>query len=253
MDNIIATFVTAFGLAIGSFLNVCVYRIPKGMSISHPRSHCPQCHHYLSFWENIPVISFLILKGQCRECGGKISFQYPLVELMTGVLFWAAFTVMGLNLYLLLSVLFISLLILISIVDIKIMLIPNSAIYFGVILGLILMALEGVSHLQGGAMMLFLFLGIRIMGQALFHQEAMGMGDLKLAGIIGLFLGWKLGMVAAFLSFFLAAIFILPLLGLGKITVKQQVPFGPFLTSAAIITLFWGQAILDQYWSLFNR
>lgn len=244
----INVLVFLFGLMIGSFLNVCVYRIPKGESIVRPGSHCTQCDHQLAAWENIPIFSFLILGGKCRICKQKISWRYPMVELVTGFLFVLAFYYNGLSLELLINLVFISVIVVITFIDMDTFRIPNGLLVIGLVSGAAAIALsENFQYLFGSLTLLLLFLIIRGMGKVLFRKEAMGLGDVKFAAVIGLFLGWKIGLVAVFISFLAAALFSLVLLPFGKLSFGQRVPFGPFLSLGALTGLFWGSQILDGY------
>jgi len=245
--------VMVFGLMIGSFLNVCIHRIPREESIISPGSHCPKCDHKLAAWENIPLFSFIFLKARCRKCSQSISFRYPLVESITGLLFLLAFLNNGIGLNFFLSLIFITILILITFIDLDTFHIPDNLLVIGLLPGLITMYLNDWSlYLKGGIGLVLLFYLIRVFGRLVFKKEAMGFGDVKFVGIIGLFLGWKIGLVATFSAFFCAALFSISLLVTGKLAFGEKMPFGPFLSLGALMGLFWGSEILEFYWNYFT-
>lgn len=201
-------FVILIGGACGSFLNVCIYRIPLGRSIVRPPSACPSCGHKLLWWENIPVISFLLLKGRCRVCNAGISIQYPIVELIGGIIvainFWRwngitpqmmLFSVLGF------------ILIVVAFIDFRYFLINNAVIFTGTIIGIGSIfflpdfpwraALFG-AVIGGGSLYL-----ARLLGSVLFHKESLGWGDIKLEGMLGIYLGWQKTLLSVGLGFFL--------------------------------------------------
>ena len=263
------------GLAIGSFLNVCIYRLPQGLSIHSPRrSFCPECRTPIRFYDNIPVLSYLLLKGRCRHCDTAISTVYPLVELMTGILFLFSLYRFGPTLALLHSCLFISLLIPIAWIDGRWYIIPNAIILVGLIIGAavtLLIALTRhnpgylIDHLigavAGGASIAL----IGIVGKFLFRRQAalnpdgigpdgiaMGDGDIGLMILIGLFLGgWPHLLVIIMVSALTGSIVGLSLIALGKKSGGgSRIPYGPFLVIGATLDLFWGNEIWDWYLTL---
>ena len=247
------------GLAIGSFLNVYIYRLPQGLSIHSPRrSFCPECRTTIRFYDNIPVLSYLLLRGHCRHCNTEISKVYPLVELMTGILFLLSLYRFGPTLALLHSCLFISLLIPIAWIDGRWYIIPNAIILAGLITGAavtLLIALPDhnldylIDHLigavAGGASMAL----IAVVGTFLFRKKAMGGGDIKLMILIGLFLGgWPHLLVVIIASAFTGSIIGLALIALGKRSGSgSRIPYGPFLIIGALLDLFWGNEIWGWY------
>lgn len=247
------------GLAIGSFLNVCIYRLPQGLSIHSPhRSFCPECRTTIRFYDNIPVLSYLLLRGHCRHCNTEISTVYPLVELMTGILFLLSLYRFGPTLALLHSCLFISLLIPIAWIDARWYIIPNAIILAGLITGAavtLLIALPDhnldylIDHLigavAGGASMAL----ISVVGTFLFRKKAMGGGDIKLMILIGLFLGgWPHLLVVIIASAFTGSIIGLALIALGERSGSgSRIPYGPFLVIGALLDLFWGNEIWGWY------
>jgi leader peptidase (prepilin peptidase)/N-methyltransferase len=238
------------GLVIGSFSNVCIYRIPRNESLMRPGSHCPQCSKPIPFYDNIPIISYLLLKGQCRYCKQPIPPQYPIVELATGLFYLALYLFYGLQPIAIVYMLLCSLLIIISFIDLKERIIPDVLslpfIIIGFILSFFLRHINPLDSLLGiiaggGSLLL-----IAIAGSKLFKKEAMGGGDIKLAAMIGSFLGWKLILLSLFLGFFLGSIIgvIVMLTSKNK---SDIIPFGPFIALGAFISIFWGNTIIHWY------
>ena len=254
-------FIFLSGLAVGSFLNVCIYRIPlPNVSIHLPRrSFCPQCNEPINSYDNIPVLSYLLLQGRCRSCKAKISVVYPLVELATGALFLLMFYHYGLTLEFLLALIFVTLLIPVSVIDAKHYIIPNVLIATGLILGLVIVCAIAyqradvwylLTRLIGAvAGWLALWL-IAVIGSAVLRKKAMGGGDIKLMALIGLFLGawYQLVMVIAF-SALSGAIVGSALIISGRKSRQSPIPYGPFLAGAAVLVLLWG----DRLWSMYLR
>ena len=254
-------FIFLFGLIVGSFLNVCIYRIPlPDVSIHSPRrSFCPECHETINFYDNIPILSYLLLWGKCRYCKAKISLIYPLVELATGILFLLVFYHFGLTLEFLLALAFIAVLLPISVIDARHYIIPNVIIVTGLILGGVIVCaityqradvwylLTRFIGAVAGGLVLWL---IAVIGSAVLRKKAMGGGDIKLMALIGLFLGaWpELVMVLAF-SAFSGAIVGSALIISGRKSRQSPIPYGPFLAGAAVLVLLWG----DRLWSTYLR
>ena len=252
-------FIFVLGAAIGSFLNVCIYRIPlPDVSIHSPRrSFCPECNELISFYDNIPVLSYLLLRGRCRSCKAKISVVYPSVELATAVLFLFMFYHFGLTLELLLALTFIAVLLPISVIDVRHYIIPNVLIVTGLILGLVIVCaiayqradvwylLTRLIGAVAGWLMLWL---IAVIGSAVLRKKAMGGGDIKLMALIGLFLGaWpELAMVIAF-SAFSGAIVGTVLIASGVKSRQSPIPYGPFLAGAALLVLLCGDSLWHKY------
>ena len=252
-------FIFLFGLIVGSFLNVCIYRIPlPDVSIHSPRrSFCPECHETINFYDNIPVLSYLLLWGKCRYCKAKISLICPLVELATGILFLLVFYHFGLTLEFLLALAFIAVLLPISVIDARHYIIPNVIIVTGLILGVVIVCaityqradvwylLTRFIGAVAGGLVLWL---IAVIGSAVLRKKAMGGGDIKLMALIGLFLGaWpQLVMVIAF-SALSGAIVGSALIISGRKSRQSPIPYGPFLAGAAVLVLLWG----DKLWHLY--
>ena len=238
------------GLVIGSFSNVCIYRIPLNESITYPGSHCPKCNKPIKYYDNIPVLSYLLLNGKCRYCKNKIPIQYPVVELLTGFIYLGLYLLYGINLITFVYMILCSVLIIISFIDLKERIIPDVLslpfIVIGFILSFFLKELSITDSLlgilSGGGSLLV----IAIVGSKIFKKEAMGGGDIKLAAMIGAFLGWQLTLLSLFLGFFLGSIIGVIVLIINKGD-SDIVPFGPFIAIGAIISVFWGESIINWY------
>lgn len=252
MIEIITGFIIfTIGLVIGSFSNVCIYRIPRNESLVWPGSHCPKCSKPIKFYDNIPLISYIILKGKCRNCGEPIPLQYPIVELATGLFYLALYLFYGLQLIALVYMILCSVLIIISFIDLKVEIIPDTISLPFIVIGFVLsFFLRNINPLDsmlgiitgGGSLLL-----VAIFGSKLFKKEAMGGGDIKLAAMIGAFFGWKLTLLSLFLSFFLGSIIGIIVLAASKDKSNNIIPFGPFIALGAMISMFWGNAIIHWY------
>jgi len=252
---LIHLFIFIIGLCVGSFLNVCIYRLPRNQSILYPSSHCPNCQNSIKWYDNIPLLSYFLLKARCRNCHTPISARYPLVEILTGILFLLSFLGHPISLTFLSSLLFskdlifVSLLLPIFFIDLENQIIPNSLSYTIIVAGLILGGLTGslLPNLIGAGIGGGLFLAIHLLGSFFLKEEAMGMGDIKLAAGIGAFLGWKIGLICFFISFLLGAVIVIILLLTHLKKRKDRIPFAPFLVGAALISLFLGDKLLYFY------
>jgi leader peptidase (prepilin peptidase)/N-methyltransferase len=239
------------GLIVGSFSNVCIYRIPRNESIVYPASHCPKCHSNISPKDNIPLLSYILLKGRCRNCKSKISIQYPIVEFLTGFIYLIIYLIYGLSIQTLIYIILASSLIIISFIDLNEQIVPDVISLPGIVLGFIISFFvpyisfvnSALGILAGGGIILI----IGLAGSVIFKKEAMGGGDVKLAAMIGAFLGWRYIIISLFLGFFLGAIVGIILI-LSKIKSREDVvPFGPFIVLGSLITLLWGEKILIWY------
>lgn len=239
------------GAVIGSFLNVCIYRLPREESISWPPSHCPSCQTQIAWYDNIPIISYLVLAGRCRHCSARISWQYPVVELANaigyaGLVWWfgvgwetAAYAVL------------LSALIVVTGIDLTHFIIPNVITVPGIVLGLaaaatilpigIVNAVLGVA--VGGGLLWVLAWA----SPYLFGKEGMGGGDIKLLAMIGAFLGWKPVLLTVMVGALAGSIVGLALIVLRFMDREQYMPFGPFLALGAVIALFFYHDLLDWY------
>ena len=245
------SIILILGLIIGSFSNVCIYRIPKNESIVFPASHCPNCHTPIKAIDNVPILSFLLLKGKCRKCGEKISIRYPVVEFLTGAIYLLIFLIYGRSYQTLIYALLSSALIIISFIDLDVQIIPDEISLPGIVIGLALsFIVPYISYLNSllgiiiGGGIIFL---IALAGLAIFKKEAMGGGDVKLSAMIGAFIGWKYIMISLFIGFFIGAIAGILLILLKIRNRDDLVPFGPFIVLGSLITILWGENILSWY------
>ena len=245
-------FVFVFGAVVGSFLNVCIFRLPSEASIVKPRSQCPYCHHPIRNCDNIPLISFIILRGRCRDCGGKISWRYPLVELITALLALLLFLKFSLTLSFLIFFIFTAVLIVITFIDLDhqiipdILTLPGIPIFFLAAIFLLdrpwkIPWLEALLGLLIGGGILFL---IAFVYELISKREDMGGGDIKLLAMIGGFFGWKSLIFILLFSSFSGAIVGITAMIIKKQDMKYAVPFGPFLSAAAVAYLFWGDTFM---------
>lgn len=242
------------GSVVGSFLNVCIHRLPRGESIIFPPSHCPNCGHKLSALDLIPILGFFLLGGKCRYCQAKISRRYPLVEFLTALGFAFTWAHAGGNFFnFIFQAIFLSVLLLIFFTDLEQQVIPDAASIFGIFYGLIFNFLRGflLSALVGMFLGYLLLFAVGKLGALWFKKEVMGEGDLYVAALLGATLGWDGVLLSIFLAYLLAAAVSLILLALGKVRMGQYVSFGPALAGGGIITLFFGQQLIAWYLGLF--
>ncbi len=242
------------GLLVGSYLNVVVYRVPRGLSTVTPRSRCPSCEEPIRARDNLPVLSYLLLHGRCRSCRAKISPRYPVVEASTGLLFAACLLRFGLTLDTLVAACFCALLLALALIDVEFFLLPDRLTYPGIVLGLLgsfgVSWTSPVTSVLGallGAGILLLMIGIWLLVR---REWGMGLGDVKMLAMVGAFLGiW--GMFATlFLSTTAGALVGVALLRSGD-GLKTRLPFGVFLSIGAGVALFFGQAMISYYLTFF--
>lgn len=233
------------GISVGSFLHVCAYRIPRGESLLFPPSHCAHCGRRIKAIYLTPLLNYVWLKGRCRFCSGKIGISHPLVELLTGVLFMTACLRFGLSIELIKALLLISILVVISIIDMEFFIIPNKLVVFVLFLGIIFVITDGPGILSAliGFAAGFLFL----LALALVSRGGMGGGDIKLAAVIGVCLGWPNGITAVLLGCLLAGLAGLLLIVLRVKSRKDLIPFGPFLATGTLIMFYSGSQINSWY------
>jgi len=271
----ITVVVLLFGLIVGSFLNVCIVRLPRGRSIVSPPSHCPLCKKSLKFYDNIPVISFLILRGRCRSCGEPISWRYPAVELLNGLLYVWTVSEFGIGWETFLVMAFCSALIVITFIDYDHQIIPDVITLPGMLAGLMLAPfvmsaladplpfhLGGLLPHAGPYLTGFLnsFIGLLFGATPLFaigwlweklrNIEAMGGGDVKLMGMVGSFLGWKGALLTIMLGALAGSVVGITLILLKRHKMDKVIPFGPFLAIGAVMSLFYGYDIVSWYLGL---
>lgn len=265
--------VFVFGCAVGSFLNVCIWRMPRGLGINSPRrSFCPRCSTPINWFDNIPVLSFIALGGKCRACGKGISWRYPAVELVTGLLFALVYHRQGVQVQteagqLVIMMLLTALLIVGSGIDIDWLIIPDEISLFGILgglaAGLLLPGLHvgdmsyhtfgpsamnphlggllgaGIGMFVGGGIVL----GCALFGYLIFRKEAMGIGDAKLLGMVGAFFGWKVALITFFISPFVGLLYGVPIL----LTRDEHVmPYGPFLSVGAVVTMVFRSSLCGR-------
>ena len=237
------------GSCLGSFYNVVGDRLPKHESIITPRSHCVNCGHILSFFELIPIFSYLFLCGKCRKCYKKIGIIHPLFELLSGILFTISFLLFGLSLKFLIAITFISMLLIVIISDYNYMIIPDEILIIGNILLIIEMfVMYGIKHtlisIIYGLLAFFVMWFIKLLGDFFFKRESMGGGDIKLMFSFGL----VLGLLNSIVVIFLASLIGLPIsLIMLKKDKSHEVPFGPYLSMAAIIIFLTGFDYLSYF------
>jgi leader peptidase (prepilin peptidase)/N-methyltransferase len=236
------------GACVGSFLNVCIYRLPRRKSLIFPPSHCPQCEKRIRPYDNIPLLSFLLLRGKCRFCRGRIHPRYFIVELLTTLLFGFLYLKYGISgeffIYLILG----ASLVVIAFIDFENQIIPDKITYPGIILGLIFNA-RGLPHSFEGLKLSLLGIawgGGLLYLVALASRGNMGGGDIKLGAMLGAFLGWKYALLSLFAAFLFGSIVGIILILLKLKTRKDHIPFGPYVVAGAIVSIFWGEKIL--YW-----
>jgi leader peptidase (prepilin peptidase) / N-methyltransferase len=244
------------GAVIGSFLNVCIYRIPAGESIVRPRSRCGACGSPIRWYQNIPILSFLALRGRCAACGAKISWRYPLVEALTGGLFVLLLWRFGPQPFVLVLLLFAAALVTITFIDLDHQIIPDVISLPGIVVGILCsFLLPWVSWsdsllgiLLGGGSLYLVAAGYSLLS----GKEGMGGGDIKLLAMIGAFLGWKAILPIVFFSSVLGTLVGVPLMLVKKADGKLAIPFGPFLSAGALIYLLWGPLIVRWYLNFFR-
>jgi leader peptidase (prepilin peptidase)/N-methyltransferase len=255
-DAILIVGAAVVGLCLGSFLNVCILRLPnddpKRRSLLHPPSTCPQCKQRIAWRDNIPVFSWLWLRGKCRWCHKPISIQYPLIELLVGLLWVAALLLYGPTARALAAAVFGTVLLGIGVIDARHKVIPDELSLGGLILGLAISLAGGftslVAALLGAAVGWGSLWLVRVVGGWVFKQEAMGLGDVIMLAMIGAFVGWRSALLTIFVGAILGSAFYLPLM---IVKVKQwrryELPFGVFLALAAVVTFAFGDAMISWY------
>lgn len=253
MQEAVFIYIFSFllGLTIGSFLNVCIYRIPEGKSILWPGSHCPNCRNKLRWYHNIPVLSYVLLKGRCSFCGTGISLRYPAVEVLTGTLFALVVSRFGLNPSALVYSFFVALLIVITFIDLDFQIIPDVLSLPGIVVGFLCSFL--IPWLPWSASLLGIALGggslflVAFTYKLLTKVDGMGGGDIKLLAMIGAFLGWKAILPVIFLSSAIGCLVGIPLMLRKGSGTKLAIPFGPFLALGAVIYLLYGGYLIQWY------
>jgi leader peptidase (prepilin peptidase) / N-methyltransferase len=255
IDPLVLAAFVIFGLAVGSFLNVCIHRVPRQASIVQPASFCPQCGYVLQWYDNIPVVSYVLLRGRCRQCQTSISIRYPTIEVVTMVIFVLHYLTFGLDIILVPRLLFACVLIVLFAIDLEHHLLPNVITLPGILVGLAfsVMVPPGFRDALIGAV-----LGggvLWLIGEAYYRysgQEGMGGGDVKMLAMIGAFLGWKLVVLTLVLSSILGSIVGVLVLAARRGGLKYALPYGTFLSLAALTASLVGSRIVDWYVSLYQ-
>jgi leader peptidase (prepilin peptidase)/N-methyltransferase len=245
-----AVFLGVLGLVVGSFLNVCIYRLPRRQSVNWPGSRCTSCDRSLSWYENIPVVSWLILRGRCRTCGERISVMYPIVELVAGVLFVAGHLIYGWTPLLAARLGFACAMVVLFAIDLRHHLLPNVITVPGIVAGFLLSLVlppgwkaSLIGLVAGGGVLFAIAEGYyRLRG-----IEGLGMGDVKMLSMIGAFLGWKLMLLTLVLASFAGSVIGVGVIALGRGGMKAALPFGTFLAVGALTAAVVGDPIVEWY------
>lgn len=248
-------FIAALGLFVGSFLNVCIYRIPRGESIIWPGSKCPRCGKPIKPWDNIPVLSYLILKGKCRYCSELISVRYPIVELLSALLAVSLLYRFGPGVRYIIYYVWACTLLVITFIDLDYQIIPDRLSLGGIVIGILALRWLDVGYkdaLIGLALGIGMLLAIIYGYYLLTKRQGMGGGDVKLLGMIGVFTGWQGVLFTVFMSSFIGTLIGIPWVYIQKGTLKSAIPFGPFLCLGALIYVLWGEQIIRWYFGLMS-
>ena len=269
-DTIVQVIVFWLGAAIGSFLNVVVYRVPAGLSILWPPSRCPKCFHQLGMGENIPILGWLLLRGKCRHCRTPISPRYPLVEAITAIVFVLVYNHFGLSIQTVGYSLLMCWLLALTLIDLDTMTLPNPITQSGLVLGLAFQAAAGyfdqhailgakeyfIQGIMAMVVGIWIYDAIQIIGSIMMGQLAQGGGDAKLMAMIGAWTSWKVVLIAGGLASALALVGFVAVAGYsmlkhggnaGANKLTQPLPLGPFIALGATIALFWGDGLIESY------
>lgn len=241
-----------FGLLIGSFLNVCIYRIPRNESISYPPSHCTSCGTRIKWYDLVPVISYIFLKGRCRNCKEKISIRYPVIELLGGIIFLLLYVKYGLSFELIKFAVMASILIVIALIDFDTEDVYLKTTLTGIISGLIFAILGNYLNVTGNFMN-YIYGGAvsgGLIAIIILLTHGMGWGDAEICTMCGLFLGFKMSLVMLFFAFVIGGVTGVFLILTHKKKRRDYIPFGPFIALAAVFTALCGSNILIWYMSL---
>jgi leader peptidase (prepilin peptidase)/N-methyltransferase len=243
------------GLAVGSFLNVCIHRVPLGTSVVQPPSRCPRCGYQLRWYDNVPVVSYALLRGRCRGCGAPISIRYPIVEIVTMILFLLHWWMFGWSVLMVVRLVFACALTVLFAIDLEHHLLPNVITLPGIVVGLIVSVIVPpgpvdaiLGTLLGGGV-------LWLIGEAYYRysgQEGMGGGDVKMLAMIGAFLGWKLVLVTLVLSSVAGSVIGLLVIGLRRGDMKYALPYGTFLALGALAASLVGNQIVAWYVGMYD-
>jgi leader peptidase (prepilin peptidase)/N-methyltransferase len=254
MDTATLALIAVLGLCVGSFLNVCIYRLPRGQSLVSPPSRCPSCERPLRWFDNIPVVSWLALRGRCGQCGAGISAQYPIVEIATAIV-WLLVAWLTPPGWLLASRLILATgLIVLFMIDLEHQLLPNAITLPGIVVGFAFSLVSGPGPIAS-------LIGILVGGGVLYaiaagyywlrREEGMGMGDVKMLAMVGSFLGWKLVLLTLVLSSFAGAIIGVSMIVWQRGNLRYALPFGTFLAVGTLVAMLWGEPMLAWYFAFF--
>jgi len=242
--------VVVFGLFIGSFLNVCIYRIPRDLSIVWPGSKCPKCETPIKAYDNIPVISWLVLGGKCRKCGARISARYPVVEALTAVFALSFFVKFGLTPEFFIYYALACALIVVTYIDLDFQIIPDRISLGGIIVGLVCVNWLPVTYKDaiigmflGGGMLLAVIYGYYFITK----KMGMGIGDVKLLAMIGVFIGWQGVLFTIFTASLIGSVIGVTWVLINRKDMKAAIPFGPFISIGALIYILWGTPVISWY------
>ena len=244
-------YAALLGAMVGSYLNVVVYRVPLGLSTVRPRSRCPYCDGGIRALDNIPILSYLVLRGRCRSCGAPISARYPTVEAATALLFAACALRFGASWALIPAFVLVSLLVALALIDFDHFLLPDRLTLPGIVVGLALQPLNPLSTLLEALIGVVAGAGLLILMINFWYwirkEEGMGLGDVNMLAMVGAFLGWQGVLATLLLSAFAGALFGLGAMLFGRLEMKSRLPFGVFLSAGALATLFFGSRLTDLY------
>lgn len=248
MTYLIYALIFIFGITIGSFLNVCIYRIPRGETVVTTPSHCMTCGHKLRWFELLPLFSYIFLRGRCRSCKSQISPQYPIIEAVNGLLYVLVFAVNGLNLISIIYALFTSALLVLTVIDWRTYEIPISINIFILVLGCLKVVLDFnnfLDYLIG----FFIVSGFLLVLYMITKGRAIGGGDIKLMAVAGLLLGWQLIVLAFLIGCVLGSI--LHLIRMKVSGADRMLAMGPYLSAGLFIAMLWGNSFINWYLSSF--
>ncbi len=248
--------ISLFGLAWGSFLNVVIYRLPRDMNFSKPPSSCPECEKKIKFYDNIPILSFILLKGTCRHCSAKIPLSYFLVEILIPASFLLLYSKYAFSFFFFVSCLFASAMIVLAVIDYYHQILPDEITLTGLVLAVVYSffrtdfnLIQALLGAVSGASFLLLVYGAYYLFR---KKEGLGMGDVKLMLFVGAFLGWQRSFLTLILGSFVGAIVGIYFIFIKKKKLQFALPFGTFLTPAAYVALIWGEEIIRAYLSQFK-
>jgi leader peptidase (prepilin peptidase) / N-methyltransferase len=253
MNAILSLWMTAVGAVVGSFLNVCIYRLPRRESVAFPASHCPRCTRQLSWFDNVPIASYLALRGRCRTCAARISIRYPIIEAITALMFLLGWWTYGPGILLVSRLVFGCALIVLFAIDLEHHLLPNTITLPGIVLGFLFACFTEPGWLSS-------LIGIAVGGGALWavaegyyrlrHEDGLGMGDVKMLSMIGAFIGWKLTLLSLMLASVSGSVIGLFMIVTRRGGLKYALPFGTFLALGAAAAVTVGPRLLNWYIAL---